>query len=74
MKITLKEKRFLVAKYFELLLLQGYGIDEYMGKPLTYWNYTGLIKEIIRQEEDVYGSTDFLEIYPDFKKYINNKK
>jgi hypothetical protein len=55
-------------------MLNGYGIVEYMGKPLTYWNYTGLIKEIIRQEEDVYGSTDFLESYPDFKKYINNKK
>jgi hypothetical protein len=71
MKITLKEKKFLVAKYFELLLLQGNGIIEYMGKPLTYWNYTVLIKEIIRQEEDVYGSTDFLLFYPDFKKYIN---
>jgi len=73
MKITLKDKKFLIARYFELLLLQGYGINEYMGKPLTYWNYTGLIKEIIRQEQDVYGSSDFLEHYPIYRNFINKK-
>ena len=71
MKITLKEKKFLIARYFELLLLQGYGITEYMGKPLTYWNYIGLIEAIITGEEDYYGGSDFLEIYPNFKKYIH---
>lgn len=37
--MTRKEKKELLASYFEYLVLNGFDIVPLMGRSLSYWNY-----------------------------------
>lgn len=69
MKLTLKDKRYLLMKLFEIYLIQGYDITDWMGKPLSFFDYKGVIHAIIKEEQNYYGSSSLLEYYPKYKKF-----
>lgn len=52
-KFTLKQKRFLLAEYIELLVRNGYDIKPLMGKPLSFFDYNAL-KRLIKTLYDEY--------------------
>jgi len=52
---SMKEKRQILAEFFETLARYGYDLTPYVGKPLKYFNYASLkanIREIMREHGD----------------------
>jgi hypothetical protein len=52
------EKKETLARFFELLTLCGYSITDYMGKPLSYYNFEGLTAAIDKLEEELNQQND----------------
>lgn len=46
-KATKFDKQQVLRIFFEMMILNGNDITDYMGKPLSYYNYTYLIDKII---------------------------
>lgn len=46
------EKKAVIAKFIEMQVKQGNSIEEYMGKPLNWWNYGAVVKAIKEWEID----------------------
>ena len=45
------EKKLLLMRFFELHTYLGYDFSFFMGKPLNYYDYTALKKEIEKLEK-----------------------
>lgn len=52
-ELSAKEKRHLLRKMIELLVYTGVDFSDYLGKPLSYFNYDG-VKRYIKVLEDEY--------------------
>lgn len=46
------EKKLLIAKFFELLIFNGYDITFFIGKPLSYYDYDRLEKRVQELEKE----------------------
>ena len=52
------EKKQLIKEVIEKLVLNGYDIIEFIGKPLSYWDYEKIKKSL---EEDTFYKKDYGE-------------
>lgn len=50
--MTPKEKKEILSKYIELLVMNGYDIKFILGKPLNNWNYNGIKIRIEQLEKE----------------------
>jgi hypothetical protein len=53
-----KEKKQKLAQFFELLTFNGYSITEYMGKPLSYFDFDKIeitIEHLINEQNEQYN-------------------
>lgn len=52
------DKKQILAQFFELLIFNGYSIAEYMGKPLSYFNFDKIeiaIEGLIKEQNEQYN-------------------
>jgi len=47
-----QDKKQTLQQFFELLIFNGYSIAEYMGKPLSYYDFDKVIKRIETLEQE----------------------
>ena len=52
------EKKQILAQFFELSIFNGYSIAEYMGKPLSYFDFDKIeiiIERLIKEQNEQYN-------------------
>ena len=53
--MTIQEKRELLREMITLMVYTGYDFSDYLGKPLSYFNYDGVKKYIKKLEKEYKG-------------------
>ena len=58
--LSLKQKRKMLSDFFILSYKLGYAFDDYIGKPLSYFNFTedGIIAVISRMNDENIAEND----------------
>ena len=69
MEFKLSEKKAILARFIEVLVNTGYDINPYIYKPLSHWDFEGLIKLTIDHCEEFELTLDDREI-----EYLENNK
>ena len=69
MEFKLIEKKAILARFIEVLVNTGYDIKPYIYKPLSHWDFEGIIKSTIDHCEEYELTLDDREI-----EYLENNK
>lgn len=50
--VVRNDKKKYLAKFIKMLVEKGHDIEEYMGKPLSHYDYNGIYKIVTEWEEE----------------------